>query len=67
MNNNNKKVTPQEVVEEYLENYSDEALSTLRNDVAKMNRDFDIYGYTSEELSKLKAMKEALNILKDYE
>ena len=60
-------MTPQEKAEEYMENYGAEAFIKLQTKIQKMNAQFDMMGYTSEELAEHKILKEALKIIEDYE
>jgi hypothetical protein len=64
---NNKKMTPQELAETYYDQYGSLAYEKIQHQIQKMNAQFDMMGYTSEELAEHKALKQALLILQDYE
>jgi hypothetical protein len=61
------KMNPQEISETYYDEYGSLAYEKLQKEVQKMNNQFNMMGYTSEELAEHKLLKEALKILKDYE
>ena len=60
-------MTAQKMADFYLEQYEERAVEFLEKEIVKLNAQFDMVGYTPDELRKHKTMKEALKILKEYE
>lgn len=59
--------TAKDIAEHYYDNYGEMAYEILQKEVQKLSNQFDMLGYTSEELAYHKKLKQALIILKDYE
>jgi len=56
----------QELVNKLLsEKTTEEAIESLKKDIQLLNNEFTIFGYTAEDLRKMKTKKEALKILTD--
>jgi hypothetical protein len=54
----------QNLVNELLfEKTKEEAIQSLQKDIQNLNNEFTIFGYTSEDLRKMKTKKEALKII----
>lgn len=60
-------MSPQELAERYYDEYGELAYEKVQAQIQKMNAQFDMIGYTSDELAEHKALKQALKILQDYE
>lgn len=56
----------QQIVDELLKTKGQsEAIEQLKKEIDSLNNEFTIFGYTSEDLRKMKTKKEALKILTD--
>ena len=56
----------QQIVDELLKTKVQlEAIEQLKKEINSLNNEFTIFGYTSEDLRKMKTKKEALKILTD--
>lgn len=54
----------EKIIEDLLKDKSkEEAIEHLTTQIKRMNEDFNIFGFTSEDLKKLKSLNEALKSL----
>lgn len=54
------------IVTELLKNHTlSDAIEILEKEIAKMNEQFNVFGYTSDDLRLMKTKKEALKSLKN--
>lgn len=60
-------MSPQEIAEDYIDAYGADASIRLKEKIQRMNAQFDMMGYTSEELAEHKLLKQALQYIQDHE
>lgn len=60
-------MNPQEIAEEYINNYGADASIRLKEKIQSMSYQFDMMGYTSQELYEHKQLKQALKTIQDHE
>lgn len=60
-------MNPQEIADEYIDNYGADASIRLKEKIQSMSFQFDTMGYTSQELYEHKQLKQALKTIQDHE